>query len=227
MRVWQVEDGTPLWADAVCGIPLPQFVQVRKGWRDRLLELVGRTREGISLPPDQDARRFFPLEEGASWEYRGTMEGMEASLMITNHPARRLFDRQVVPQVWELSTTVPLLGKIEVTRTLFLYADVRGVRQWAVQKPEDSNPQLMPAIILKNPVVSGTAWLNYDRTKGALSEIIIESVGETLTVPAGTFQGCAKVVERESSIMWFCPDVGVVKISDSEKILELVSYKKR
>lgn len=66
--------------------------------------------------------------------------------------------------------------------------------------------------LLKGPLVAGTSW----RVEGGWAAI--KQVGLTVTVPAGTFNGCVLVVETLPTYgatwrykRWFAPNVGEIK----------------
>jgi len=64
--------------------------------------------------------------------------------------------------------------------------------------------------LLREPLTEGATW------RGDFGRVRVTSVARTVTVPAGTFQGCLETVEEMTSaegtkrtITAFCPDVGI------------------
>lgn len=171
---------------------------------------------------------FFPLEEGLAWTYQMSMEtdyGRVSSvkMKIENMKKRELAGRQVTPQ------KVNLGGP---TSFNFMVDDSEGIFEFASQGANSAEPAILsnPLFYLRHPLQVGTEW-KIHRAPVFLKEPFtmsarIESIEETVTVPAGTFERCIKVVAAgvERGVLfgdnveikfdrstWFCPGVGLVK----------------
>jgi hypothetical protein len=193
------------------------------------------TLAGCEGPPVEN--RYLPLGEGRTWRYKVTprqmFDGDELLLDVTNLKARDLNGRQVTPRRFELD------GHPSIQ---FLGVDHRGVYRWAVQAPEDAPPKFESdsAYYLMYPLERGKTWEEEAETTFLSKPVSltlkskIESVGETVSVPAGDFEGCVKVLAEGSKRIpvpgsysrfdivsvryetWYAPDVGLVK-SDAEE----------
>jgi len=177
---------------------------------------------------------YYPLKEGRSWEYQVTTGAMFGStgtqkLVITNFALRDLGGKKVTPR------------KIDIggqTSFYFIAEDASGILEYASQPSGTVEPEIKasPTYILKNPIQAGTTW--EDKTKTIFGKVPytqknkIESIDETVTVPAGTFKGCIKLratgsVQKNTGIFgiakitieqyeWFAPDIGMIKSSVKE-----------
>lgn len=83
-----------------------------------------------------------------------------------------------------------------------------------------------PAIMLKEPIVEGKEWFLApgDTTLGTG---VIEDLNASVTVPAGTFDQCLKVIYQTQSwtgAIWFAPGVGWVQsgpeVSPEDELIE-------
>jgi hypothetical protein len=188
---------------------------------------------------------YYPLEERLRWEME--MSGEEAP--IPGEPLRKIKNEQISL----LNLPRRQLGGVEVVPQMgdfrghqwfaFVAADERGIYEVANQAVEQSEPELVDGrfYILKFPVAAGTTWERSVQTSSLKEEQVeligtstIVSVGESVTVPAGTFSNCAQVrttaadttrvpqvfgpvkVEVEMT-EWLAPGVGVVKAERVEK----------
>jgi hypothetical protein len=179
-------------------------------------------------------KSLYPLEQSMEWTYQVVSASPNRSSKITvvNMPARMLAGRSVTPQ------------KIEVNgQTLFQFMgeDSEGIFVLATQGPNAMEPEIVPSPVyrLHHPYESGTRWEVNSRF-----HVTIENADETVTVPAGTFESCVKVVTRsslmekqkiasEQGITWYCPGVGMVKsitkpnsnnMGESGELIQLESY---
>lgn len=176
----------------------------------------------------QQEASYYPLAHGLSWEYELSVKQMlgggQTTMTLTNLPPRQLGDRDVVPQRMEAPGH---------SAFMFIAEDANGIFEHAYQ--EDGEPEIKdpPDYLLKYPIQVGASWEDAYKTEMLQQKIpvtiksTIESVAETVTVPAGTFNNCVKVrgvgkakksmglfgaakIDVES-ITWMCPGVGVVK----------------
>jgi hypothetical protein len=139
-------------------------------------------------------------------------------------PKRELEGKQVIPQRTEIN------GQ---TIFSFVGTDAEGIFILAYQRPDSATPEIVTPIayLLRHPYKQGTTWQRQSSFLGSsgrdvpILQTTIEGTDETITVPAGTFSDCLKVVARgdqrggsmgqsttkiEAS-SWYCPRVGLVK----------------
>lgn len=174
---------------------------------------------------------YYPLEEGKSREYQLSTSslkiGMGATkLVMINQAKRELFGRTVVPQKVDLGNQ---------SQFLFIAEDEDGIYLFATQSPRDVEPKVKepPDYLIQYPVETGRMWQTETTTqllgvkKPITLESTLETVDETVTVPAGTFEKCIKVVRRGSTkndgrfmhtaiitveeYNWYARGVGLVK----------------
>jgi hypothetical protein len=166
---------------------------------------------------------LYPLGESETWTYQMTttsgMSNRTAKVTVRNMPKRELAGKIVTPQMTEHN------GQ---TFFSFVGEDPNGFFLLASQVPNAAEPVVMesPQYLLHKPYENGTKWevATVDEASDTGTPVTlqaaIENVDETVTVPAGTFEGCVKVAAQgESSrgmvreqISWFCPGVGMVKL---------------
>ncbi len=183
---------------------------------------------------------YFPLNEGMSWtyslktEYSNKEESLEKELTITNL-GKEKFGKKTY-YVRRTSSGIDYYHNFDET----------GLYREALRTLVESKPRLDRAnrYVLKLPLAIGTEWREISRPllmlrvypyrvrvgKDAQVPLIyrIESLSETVTVPAGTFENCIKVVangtfntytdavsgDTEIPIKveeWYAPGVGLVK----------------
>lgn len=174
---------------------------------------------------------YYPLEEGKSWEYQLSTISLsggigETKLLMTNQAKRELFGRTVVPKKVDFRNQ---------SMFLFIAEDQAGIYYFAEQSARDVEPKVKepPDYIIPYPVETGRMWQTETTTQllGGKKPITLEStleiVDETITVPAGTFEKCIKVVRRGSTkndgrfmhtaiitveeYSWYARGVGLVK----------------
>lgn len=190
----------------------------------------------ISLPAlfscGQPSNPYFPLEMGLTREYSIRKTAGENTvlqkLIVSGLPSRNVNGRTVYPQQ-------------SASGTVYYY----------VQSPEgikliniDSNQEIT---ILGTPLEKGTQWQQHTRVhlldirnetfstnepsvkldSDIPLAVTIENVGETTTVPAGTFPGCIKITAEGSAQInqralgirtihviqteWYAPGAGLIK----------------
>lgn len=166
----------------------------------------------------QTAEKYYPLKEGMTWVYSATStkSGVQ-KITVTNLAPRELQGKTVTPRKWEVGGGV---------RHFFIAQDDYGVYRYAEQMTAAAEPKIVTPKVyyLKNPVDKGTDWDNI--TKMGENElkvnITVESIRETVQVPAGTYKECVKL-KHEGSMQeaqasftltayeWYGPGVGLVK----------------
>lgn len=158
---------------------------------------------------------YFPLEAGLTLEYeyqRTKGEHLEKGrLKVTNLPPETLEGKKVVPRKYEMRKGT---GGSQ-TYMAYFHPDGDGVWFWALKSDKEDRPQPLPQpfYYLKNPLESGTAWGERDGPRGRL-----ESVSDTLSVPAGSFRNCIKVnltfpagKPMQEGTLWFAEKVGIIQ----------------
>lgn len=176
---------------------------------------------------------LLPLKEGRSWEFTNvrTKNGRTRELrnVVTSLGVREIRGRKVNSLRYDIERT-RLSSNKKVVVYLFYGIDHNSIYILAKQTEKDVEPRVarVPIYVLKNPIKVGTSW------KNRVNEGVIESVNETVTVPAGTFNGCIRVkltFRKSVSINWIAPGIGYVKKifqyqNGGEALEQLVSYKK-
>jgi hypothetical protein len=192
---------------------------------------------------------WFPLTPGASWNYAvetesdGATQKSEQTITVLDE---RSYDGK------------PLFIRRSET------ADNIGVEYWLRETPEgivriaqriDLQEQAVldekPRTVLKLPLAQGATWrvptvaytmmkkLEFPRElkygRGMLMSYTVEAMDEAVTVPAGSYAHCARIVGRAemtlfvdpvrgfskipvTSTEWYCRGVGLVKLERSEEV---------
>lgn len=169
----------------------------------------------------EPAESYYPLKEGMTWVFSVSSNKPGAQkITVTNLAPRELQGKSVTPRKWEVGGGV---------RYYFIAKDDGGVYRYAEQKGEAGQPQILTPKVyyLKNPVDNGTTWdiatkMGEDDVK---VNITVESIRETVQVPAGTYKECVKL-KHEGAVQakegggaglsltayeWYAPGVGLVK----------------
>lgn len=191
----------------------------------------------------QEPTRYYPLTQGRTWTYQlsiktaGGQEG-DATLKVTNLAARKLRGRTVTPQKAKMQFRGEAHFEFD-----YMAQDRNGIYTYAEQSPRDVEPQVKTRreYTLKLPIKVGTSWSSSVDAPGANTvpgKATIEGVGETVDVPAGTFNGCVKVhivgaakgTSGDEQYLWFAPSVGLIKeitkAGSGEASLQLTSFTK-
>lgn len=158
---------------------------------------------------------YFPLEERTTWEYAvsrsrpgGTPE--EGRLAVTNLAPTRVDNRPVTPRRYVLT-----LGPTRQSYTVFFHNDREGMLFYALQTEKEAQPRVAepPFYYLKNPLSPGASWGKEKEPQGR-----VESVRETVHVPAGTFRDCVRVKitfppgkPLKEGQFWYAERVGIVQ----------------
>jgi len=195
-----------------------------------------------------DLETYFPVKEGFRWEYQvlktEDLKGLgdesfneDFVYIVTNFAPRPLKERQVFPKKGEFAG-----GSGEKTTISFFVVDKESVYEWAEQGAKDPEPKFyeFPLYYLKAPLTAGAAWevrtyADLDETVKITQTAVIDSISDTITVPAGNFAGCIKVraagtttttltdlpgtdkgteteaVVSTEELSWFAPNVGLVR----------------
>jgi len=169
----------------------------------------------------ETADKYFPLKEGMAWVY-GVLSNKPGTqkITITNLAPREVKGKSVTPRKWEVG------GGVKYN---FVAQDDFGVYQYAEQTGENGEPKVISPKLydLRNPVDRGTTWDLVIKTgeEDLKVNATIESISETVQVPAGTYKDCVKVKQEGGGLVkkggdtklsitayeWFAPGVGTVK----------------
>jgi len=178
---------------------------------------------------------FFPLDEGLVLEYdvtrkKGTEIDDKSKLTVSNLPSRMVEKKTAIPRKYEIKKA----NNVKSEFLAFFYNDKDGVLFLATQTGKDGQPKPFPTpfYYLKNPLKVGTTWGGGEIPKG-----FVESVNETVVVPAGTFDNCVKVkltyppkMPMNEAVFWFAEKVGIVKSlykykNSMEEVFQLTTIK--
>lgn len=165
---------------------------------------------------EAEPKSYYPLIEGKRWIYQMGAGGMfggsaSAKVVVTNLGQRDLNGRKVTAQ------------KIDAggqSYFAFIGQDEKGVYEYAIQTPQATAPEIksLPNYSFQHPLTAGTNWQGEQETSMLANKtkvplrLTIESIDETVTVPAGTFTKCLKVVGRGSTRKSMGPFMGSAKI---------------
>jgi hypothetical protein len=164
---------------------------------------------------DELGESYYPLKEGLRWDYVVLSDKSPTKkLAITNLAPREVAGKKVTPRKWDLG------GQIFIE---FMEKDDSGIYRYAEQAGENGSPTLVTPkeCHLKFPISEGNSW-TMTTTMGnnpVTVNLTIESVSESVSVPAGTYRDCLKIKQVGSSdagtsitgYEWYAPQVGIVK----------------
>jgi hypothetical protein len=160
--------------------------------------------------------KYYPLKPELTWTYNVSSEKItNAKIVITNLPAREIEGVTVTPRKWDRGGMV---------NYHLMASDSMGIYRYGVQQDEKTEPVLTKPKVysLRDPVATGTTWdMPVKMGEEELTvNLTVESVTDSVTVPAGTYKDCAKIkhvggkagdpVSLEA-YEWYAPDVGLVK----------------
>lgn len=190
-----------------------------------------------------DAGNHFPFTIGNVWTFQGTS-------VETGLPQETFVNTVTVTgprQVGEVTATgfqESNPGNLGVPVETFLVKDANGIANLGNSDLTDTlSPQLVPFWELRFPLEPGTSFVSLDRQsiefgddidgdgvteRGDLRSVVTVVGFETVTVPVGTFAGCARVERTltltatlsgdgsrvtltDTATAWFAPNVGWVK----------------
>lgn len=146
-----------------------------------------------TAPPPEDAAQYYPLEQGYRWAY-DVQRGQEQILAVYAVRARH-------------GTSVELEAGGEVIRYEVLPDGI--ARSHSAGEVDKRGPP--SDYLLKSPIRVGNRWTIAD---GVAS---ITAVGQSITVPAGTFANCVTVEEAREAPprlvrTTYAPGVGPVSV---------------
>jgi len=191
---------------------------------------------------------YVPLKEGLKRTY--SIDGTTTKI-VENFEVRKLGKKKVVPQKIDVNG---------VTSFIFIQETKKGQVLYAKQSADDTEPIILDTLIyLNKDFKSGSTWIR-DYTTTLMMEKVtfpityeVQKGKETVTVPAGTFDKCVKVVakgeiEKNKGLLgtvklmidvteWYDEKIGLVKsvvhksgnhmlISEEKSITQLTSFEK-
>ncbi len=193
--------------------------------------------QATNLYGSEPAGKYFPLKPGLTWTYNVILDKSEnRKIVVTNLAAKEMGGITVIPRKWDMGGMV---------KYFLMAADNMGVYRYGEQQSEDAEPILTKPKVysLRDPVAIGTTWdINTKMGEDELTvNLTVESVSETVTVPAGTYKDCVKIRHeggnpkkgiKVESYEWFAPEVGQVKAiatitrvnKDKSKTAEHLTY---
>ncbi len=192
------------------------------------------------LLPGQEAKEpdYFPLIEGAEYEFLGTFNGKEYT--DVNIVKTTTTDSGLTIFYFARKADAAKDNAIVATSSFGLGAYVREKDKlltceafWSrdLAKVTADMKQTLLALPLKEK-----AEQKFTANRGTQARRTVVAGKEDVTVPAGTFKGCWKIdledvwtekAETSSGTVWLAPDVGMVKWKRATgRIDELVSFKK-
>ena len=191
---------------------------------------------------------YLPLKKGLKRTYsiNGTV-----TKTVENFEERKLGKKKVVPQKIEINGA---------TSFIFVRETKKGQLLYAKQAADAAEPMIMEdEIYLNKELKSGNTWERDYNTTLMMEDVTVpmtyevQKGKETVTVSAGTFDKCIKViakgeVEKEKGLFgtvkltivkteWYADKVGLIKsvthksgnhmlVGDEETIMQLTSYEK-
>ncbi len=141
-----------------------------------------------SAGPTSTIAKFFPLLQDHIYQYVTESDGGQGVMMT---------------RVTRADSTSGDLQGPRGTKTF------RYVSDGVVLATEST----MPIYVLKKPFAVGTEWRGHG---GSIVKIV--EVGASITVPAGTYEGCIKTLEQRGGdrpmrvTTSYCPEVGIVQL---------------
>ncbi len=194
--------------------------------------------QATNLYGSEPAGKYYPLKPGLTWTYNVISDKTEnRKIVVTNLPAKEMSGITVTPRKWDKG------GMVSYS---LMATDNMGIYRYGEQKSEDAEPTLnKPKVYsLRDPVATGTTWdITSKMGEAELTiNLTVESVTETVMVPAGTYKDCAKIMHKGGSpkedagisleaYEWYAPDVGLVKsivtitrMEKKAKIAEHLTY---
>jgi hypothetical protein len=197
---------------------------------------------------------YFPLEVGARWEYdiasdiNGTLTHQTTVISVD-----RTIDYEGGDQVYVRRVEVP--GSIGVE--YWLRKDKVGIARIAKRTDVEAQAKLDPnaRTVLKLPLTLGGSWMvpsepfviapktDLGQREVKMPKVLmthnVEALDETITVAAGTFKHCARIVGGGNLPLyidavqgfhdipinqteWYCKGVGLVKLTRKEDLFSML-----
>jgi hypothetical protein len=186
---------------------------------------------------------YYPLDGGTQYVYEvkasqkvgtGAVQSQTLSAMIVHLPSATVQGKTVTPEGHYID------GKL--AGVTFIADDATGIYYYANQVGGQKKPTVMDPIqfLIKYPAQAGATWKQHgsgfemvnDKKLPLMLDASIVSSDEIVTVPAGVFVKCLKVLMtgsipstnggpefRISNQLWYAPGLGMIKqIQTEEKV---------
>ena len=180
---------------------------------------------------------FLPLKEGNYWTYQDKIEIQDekGNVEIENKYIREKVKVRRINQLRTIKViSVETRGDFKIAKmqeegtpqgivTFFYVVDNKNGRIYSYSNEQikailpnnkDVNIEGSPEYVF--PLKVGLKWGDPEslKRKDNMYVFYVENV-EDVSVPAGTFKNCFKIVNHtlpDETVVWFCPNVGVVKL---------------
>jgi hypothetical protein len=171
------------------------FVVIFGGW------LYGTVTDSAELQP----AIYFPLAVGNRWVYESSESTPDMPVVETWEVARQEGNAFIV-QVKQPYVTIEGLEE----RFLSVTDGVGRLGDTAVPPPAQEAQHADALLFLKTPLTGGASW------QTAEGRHAVTAVGETVTVPAGTFTNCVEITRWNTGskitvVSVYAPGVGMVQ----------------
>jgi hypothetical protein len=188
----------------------------------------------LSALPSNGSDSYYPVDQGRSWQYRVYLDGKPADLSVSMTAPRSVAGVRVATQRYDFEHQSSFEFIETDSDKICLRAEKKGGSDNIVDLGEFR-------CFLKLPVVQGATWsvaADTDLADGysLLLNAEIVTMDDTVTVPAGTFAHCMKVVAsgqkqisyqavaervpatvRVTETSWYARGVGLVKRSSTSQ----------
>ena len=190
---------------------------------------------------------LFPLAQGRSWDYAVTVTREDAT-----QPPQRDRLSFVNRGAENIKGETAWRRRSASGTDYWLRSDETGIYRVASKTDIEYDPRVDAErrSVLRNPVAVGTQWradttvyvlqrrnefpqTQYSRNATVAMTYSVQALGERLSTPAGSFEGCVHVVGsaslrifvdeqgswRDSPLTtheWYCPEVGLVRLRREE-----------
>jgi hypothetical protein len=211
-----------------------------------------------------DSTSYSPFKEGFHWEYQLTQHTHNELLIFQGSNVEKTENIKFVAENLpnrEMDSKIVTPRKIDINGRIsfyFMSEDAGGIYLLATQYPESLEPIMKKPLdyVIKYPIQTGISWdKNYSSfwnnkitIKGRKT---IESITDTITTPAGTFQKCLKikgagtinsdfndpldfdkrrkikVIINIESYSWYAPGIGNIKEIHKESVITEGSNKEK
>jgi hypothetical protein len=184
---------------------------------------------------------YYPLDRGTQYVYQvtasqkaatGAVQSQTLSAMIVHLPVAMVGGKTVTPEGHYID------GKL--AGVTFIADDEKGIYYYANQLGGQKKPAVMDPVqfLIKYPVQNGASWKQQssgfemvnDKKLSLMLDASIVSSDEIVTVPAGVFAKCLKVLMtgnipsvnggpefRISNQLWYAPGLGLIKQVQTEE----------
>jgi hypothetical protein len=200
-----------------------------------------------------DLERYYPLTEGLSFthnmdiltvDHKNGKKELRQKLIRKVLAKKELMGKIVVPILLMYQQNIFQKDIVLLEEIYYVISDKNGIAEFGKElieidkkgNQEKNEPEIFDNLkfLLKPPLTKGNKWeisvYNKFINKDLLVNATIESLEETVSVPAGTYKNCLKIRRHKTvevpslgqvkaeQLIWYAPKVGMVK---SEKTAAL------